>query len=153
MLNDENLMRQCLKLGRIALANGDAPVGSLIVRKGEIIAEGIEAVKLKKDPTAHAEIVALRAACKKLATIDLGDCTLYTNVEPCWMCSYAIRQTKISRVIFGSRNEKVGGFSSKFQVLIDENLKLPLPQIAGEVLREECDLLLAEFHKTKETKK
>ena len=146
-------MRRCLKLGRIALENGDAPVGSLIVQNDEIIAEGIEAVKSKNDPTAHAEIVAVRAACEKLATLDLSDCSLYTNIEPCWMCAYAIRQTQIKRIVFGSRNKKVGGFSSKFQVLTDENLKLPVPQIKGEVLREECDLLLAECQKIKERKK
>ncbi len=146
-------MRHRLELGRIALKSGDAPVGSVIVKNGEIIAEGIETVKLKKDPTAHAEIETVRAACEKLKTLDLSDCVLYTNVEPCWMCAYAIRQTRISRVVFGSRNEKVGGFSSKFKVLSDENLKLPPPEITADVLIEECELLLAEFQKRKETKK
>ena len=145
-------MRRCLELGRVAMTNGDAPVGSLIVRNGEIIAEGIEAVRLKKDPTAHAEIVAVRAACEKLDTLNLSDCSLYTNVEPCWMCAYTIRQTQIERVVFGIRNEKVGGFSSKFQILTDENLKLPLPKIVGNVLNQESELLLNEFQKIKETK-
>ncbi len=146
-------MRRCLALGRIAMTNGDAPVGSLIVRNGEILAEGIEAVRLKKDPTAHAEIVAVRAACKKLDTLNLSDCILYTNVEPCWMCAYAIRQTQIECVVFGIRNKKVGGFSSKFKVLTDENLKLPLPKIVGNILSQESKLLLNEFQKIKETKK
>ena len=153
MSNDEKFMRRCLELGRIAMANGDAPVGSLIARNGEIVAEGIEAVKSKKDPTAHAEIVAVRAACEKLQSLDLSDWSLYTNVEPCWMCSYAIRQTQIERVVFGVRNEKIGGFSSKFQVLTDENLKLPLPKIIGGVLGEESEFLFTEFQKIKETKK
>jgi tRNA(adenine34) deaminase len=134
------------------LENRDAPVGSLIMRNGEIIAEGIESVKAKNDPTAHAEIVAIRAACDQLQTLDLSDYVLFTNVEPCWMCAYAIRQTQIKRIVFGIRNEKIGGFSSKFQVLTSENLKLPLPDINGGILREESNLLLTKFQKTKETK-
>ena len=142
-------MKLCLALAAEAQDKGDAPVGSLIVRNGEIVAEGVEAVKFKNDPTAHAEIEAVRAACKKLRTLDLSDCVLYTNVEPCWMCSYAIRQTRISRVCFGSRNLKVGGISSKFAVLLDENLELPKPLIKAEILLEECEGLLAEFRKKK----
>ncbi len=145
MTIDEQMMRRCLELGKLALDNGDAPVGSLIVKNGEIIAEGIESVKAKNDPTAHAEIEAVRAACGKLEMLDLSDCVLYTNVELCWMCSYAIRQTQIGRVVFGSRNEKVGGFSSKFKVLRDENLKMPPPEIVADILREECEMLLTEF--------
>ncbi len=150
MTIDEEMMCRCLELGKNALENGDAPVGSLIVRNGEIIAAGLESVKLKNDPTAHAEIEALRVACEKLKTLNLSNCVLYTNVEPCWMCSYAIRQTQISRIAFGSRNEKIGGFSSKFQVLLDENLKMPGPKIEAEILHEECELLLIEFQKRRE---
>ncbi len=146
-------MRRCLELGRVALANGDAPVGSLIVQNDKVICGSNEAVKRKKDPTAHSEIEVIRAACEKSETLDLSDCVLYTNVEPCWMCAYAIRQTQIKRVVFGSRNEKVGGFSSEFKILLDDNLKLPLPEIDAEVLREECDALLTEFQKRKETEK
>lgn len=147
MSSDEDLMRRCLELGRIALENGDAPVGSLIVFDGRVIAEGIESVKSKNDPTAHAEIEAVREACRKLETLDLSGGTLYTNVEPCWMCSYAIRQTQIGKVVFGSRNVKVGGASSKFAVLRDENLKPPKPLIEAGILRQECERLLAEFQK------
>lgn len=122
-LNDEDLMRRCLELGRIATRKGDAPVGSLIVSDGRIIAEGIESVKSKNDPTAHAEIEAIREACRKLNRLDLSGATLYTNIEPCWMCSYAIRQTRIGKVVFGSRNVETGGASSKFVVLRHEKLK------------------------------
>lgn len=152
MSGDEILMRRCLELGRIALENGDAPVGSLIARNGEIVAEAIEAVKRKNDPSAHAEIEAVRAACAKLETLALRGCVLYTNIEPCWMCSYAIRQTGISRVAFGSPNKKIGGFNSEFRVLLDENLKLPPPEITAEILIEECNLLLAEFQNKRRQK-
>jgi tRNA(adenine34) deaminase len=147
MAIDEEMMRRCLELGRIALDKGDAPVGSVLVMNGQIIAQGIEAVKAQNDPTAHAEIEAIRLACDRLQTLDLPSCILYTNIEPCWMCSYAIRQTRIGRVVFGIRNEKVGGFSSKFQVLTDENLKLPLPRIQAGLLQEECELLFAEYQR------
>ena len=145
MTIDEKMIRRCLELGKIALDNGDAPVGSLIVKNGKIIAEGIESVGAKNDPTAHAEMEAVRIACGKLKTLDLSDCILYTNIEPCWMCSYAIRQTQIGRIVFGSRNEKIGGFSSGFKVLLDENLKMPLPKIEAEIQSEDCELLLTEF--------
>lgn len=126
---DEQMMNRCLELANLAAESGEAAVGSIVVRNDEIIAEGIESVKLDNDPTAHAEIEAVRLACKKLHTLDLSECALYTNVEPCWMCSYAIRQTRIGRVVFGSRNTRIGGFSSKFQILADENLRMPVPNI------------------------
>lgn len=126
---DQQMMRRCLELAKIAAENGDASVGSIIIKNGKIIAEGIERVKSQNDPTAHAEIEAVRFACRATKTLDLSECILYTNIEPCWMCSYAIRQTKICRIVFGSPNEKIGGFSSKFQILLDENLKMPFPEI------------------------
>lgn len=138
-------MRQCLDLARVASEQGDSPVGSLIVKDGRVVARGIEAVKARSDPTAHAEVEALRSACERLRTLDLSGSVLYTNVEPCWMCSYAVRQTRIARVVFGLRDEKVGGFSSKFRVLVDDALKLPLPEIEAEILHEECRLLLVEY--------
>lgn len=147
MTTDEEMMRLCLDLARVASETGDSPVGSLIVKDGRIISRGVEAVKARSDPTAHAEVEALRSACESLRTLDLSGSVLYTNVEPCWMCSYAIRQTRITRVVFGLRNEKVGGFSSKFRVLVDPELKLPLPDIEAEMLHEECRLLSAEFQR------
>lgn len=129
MKTGAELMDRCFELGGIARESGDAPVGSLIVKNHEIVAEGAESVKLKLDPSAHAELEAVRRACSALKTLDLSGCTLYTNVEPCWMCSYAIRQTRISRVVVARRNESIGGISSDFKVLLDKNLKMPLPSI------------------------
>ena len=153
MTADEEMMRQCLDLARVALEKGDSPVGSLIVKNGRIVARGIEAVKARSDPTAHAEIEALRSACERLRTLDLSGSVLYTNVEPCWMCSYAIRQTQIARVVFGFRNEKVGGLSSKFRVLVDDALKSPLPEIEAEILHEESRLLLVEYRRRNQRQK
>jgi tRNA(adenine34) deaminase len=153
MMTDEEMMRRCLDLARVASEKGDFPVGSLILQDGRIVARGIEAVKVSNDPTAHAEIKALRSACERFRTLDLSGCVLYTNVEPCWMCSYAIRQTRIARVVFGLRNEKVGGVSSKFRVLVDDALKLPLPEIEAEILHEECRLLLIEHQRRNQRQK
>lgn len=152
-MTDEDLMRRCLELGGEALAVGDAPVGSLIVKRGEIIAEGIEAVKSKKDPTAHSEIEAIRAACEKLHTLNLNDCDLYTNVEPCVMCAFAIRQTGIQRIVFGISNNEVGGANSKFAVLSDTGFpaKFAPPEICGGVLLEECEALRQRFEKVKKS--
>ena len=146
-------MRRCLDLGRVALERGDSPVGSMIVKNGRVVSRCVEAVKSRSDPTAHAEVEALRSACESLRTLDLSGCVLYTNVEPCWMCSYAIRQTRIARVVFGLRNDKVGGLSSKFRVLVDDALKLPLPEIEAEVLHEECRLLLIEHQRENQRQK
>lgn len=127
------MILRCKELAKLAATKGDAEVGSVIVNSGKIIAEGIESVKAEKDPTAHAEIIAVRLACQTLNTLDLSDCILYTNVEPCWMCSYAIRQTKISQIVFATQNEKVGGISSEFRVLVSENLKMPIPEIENYI--------------------
>lgn len=145
MTTDDVFMRHCLALARIAAQHGDAPVGSVLVMDGQIIAEGIESVLQKNDPTAHAEIGAVRPACLKLKTLNLTGSVLYTNVEPCWMYSYAIRQTGISRVVFGTSHVDVGGVYSAFPVLRDRRLPMPLPQIEDGSLLNECDQLLAEF--------
>jgi tRNA(adenine34) deaminase len=154
MMSDEDFMRRCLLLGRSALDSGDAPVGCVIVLEGKIIAEGIEAVKSKPDPAAHAEIEAVRAACERLKTLDLSGATVYTNVEPCVMCSFAIRQTGISRVVFGISNNEVGGVNSKFAVLTDANFpaKFPPPEIQAGILAEDCENLWRDFQqKTSES--
>ena len=145
MTSPEQSMQRCLELGRIAASHGDAPVGSVIVRDGQIIAEGIEAVRSNNDPTAHAEIEAIRAACRDLATLDLTGSILYTNVEPCWMCAYAIRQTRISTVIFGTSNTEVGSVHSSVAVLIDARVAMPVPHVEAGLLRDECDQLVAAY--------
>jgi tRNA(adenine34) deaminase len=115
-------MRRAVALARIARANGDTPVGSLVVRKGRIIAEGFEVVKKHMDISGHAELIVTRNACSELQTLDLSGCTLYSTAEPCFMCSYAIRQTRISKVIIGGRASKAGGISSQHPILTDAQI-------------------------------
>jgi tRNA(adenine34) deaminase len=137
-------MQRCIELAKLARQHGDTPVGSLILRDGKILAEGIEGVKTRLDPTAHAEIQAIREGCRTLASLDLSGCILYTTAEPCWMCSYAIRKTRISRVVIGVLIASVGGVSSKHPILTEEiALWAPPPGITSGVMRAECEKLRA----------
>ena len=137
---DEGYMRRAIALARIALANGDTPVGSLVVHKRKIIGEGFEAVKKHMDVSGHAELIAIRNACSALQTFDLSGCTLYSTAEPCFMCSYAVRQTRISQVIIGRPTPTVGGISSHHPILIDAQIPgwgKP-PDIVSGFLEAEC---------------
>ncbi len=96
-------------------------MGSLVLRDGQIIAEGVEGVKAQMDVTAHSEIIAVRKACAVLGTLDLSGTTLYTTTEPCLMCSYAIRQTRISQVVIENRTENGGGVTSQYPILSDSS--------------------------------
>jgi tRNA(adenine34) deaminase len=137
----ETYMRLCLKLAGIAGQRGEVPVGSVIVRGGAVIAEGIEAVRAQHDITHHAEMAAIRRTCEILQTLDLSGCALYTNAEPCFMCSYAIRSCRIDTVVFGAPVNTVGGFSSCFPVLSTNAIRNwgPPPKIIRGILREECE--------------
>lgn len=140
----DHFMLRCIELGRIAGQNGDTPVGSIIVCEGQIIAEGIESVKERMDLTAHAEVEAIRAACRRLQSFDLRGCSLYTTAEPCWMCSYAIRWTHISQVVIGTPVPHVGGATSRYPILTDSKAECwpELPLVTWSSLREECESLM-----------
>lgn len=138
-------MQRCLALARRALAAGDVPVGSLLVRDGHVIAEGYERTRARLDPTAHAEVEALRAACATLGTLDLSGATLYTTVEPCVLCAYAIRATRIQRVVFGACAGTLGGVTGPCPILTNTATiagSAP-PTVVGGILAEECERLLA----------
>jgi tRNA(adenine34) deaminase len=113
----KSFMHRCLELAGTATSRGEAPVGAVLVRDGVIIAEGIEGVRASHDIACHAEMEAIRRACVSLQTRDLSGCVLYTNAEPCFMCSYAIRACRIGTVVFGTSNDAVGGLSSPFPIL------------------------------------
>jgi len=115
-------MSRCRTLARQARRHGEAAVGSVIVRRGRLLAEAAEAVKTLCDPTAHAELLAIRAACQRLGSLELADSVLYTTAEPCWMCAYAIRRTGIGKVVIARPVPTVGGISSAHPILT-----LPLP--------------------------
>ena len=127
-------MRRCVELARLALATGDTPVGSVVVRAGTVVGEGIEAVHARNDVTAHAEIQALRAASAHVGSPDLTGCTLYTTVEPCVMCAYAIRLARIALVVSGTRASRTDGDVDGHEVLTNPRI-LPT-RVPPAVLRD-----------------
>jgi tRNA(adenine34) deaminase len=139
-------MQHCLTLARRALAAGDIPVGALVVRDGHVIGEGYECTSARLDPTAHAEVEALRAACISLGTLDLSGATLYTTVEPCVLCAYAIRHARIQRVVFGANAGTLGGVTGPYPLLTSAMVIAggSPPALEGGLLTGECERLLAE---------
>jgi tRNA(adenine34) deaminase len=140
----ERYIRRCIELARQALLTNDTPVGSLIVRGDHIIAESAEAVRGCGDVTAHAEIQALRAAFVRLDSRDLTGCTLYTSVEPCVMCAYAIRLARVSVVVSGARPPDASSTVSGQTVLSDASIlpSHPSPLLIRDVLAPECRAVL-----------
>ena len=135
-------MRRCLELAEIALIAGNIAVGAVVACDGVIIAEASEELPNGLDVTAHAEILAVKRACIALNSTDLTDCTLYTTAEPCWMCSYTIRETGIQRVVYGTKTTDVGGLSTEYPLLSAaiEVWGNP-PEIIGGILADECEAI------------
>ena len=142
----ETNMRHCLALGRAALEAGEIPVGAMVVRGTEVLGEGLEAVRRHLDPSAHAEILAIRAACQRLQSLDLSGCTLYTTVEPCVLCAFAVRRAGVSRVVYGVPAGQAGGLTSRYSLLSDLELTgwPEPPEVIAGVLARECRALLDE---------
>ena len=139
----ERYIRHCIELAQRTLLTDDSPVGSLIVRGDQVIAEGIEAVRGLCDVTAHAEIQALRTAFVQLKSRDLTGCTLYTSVEPCVMCAYAIRLARVSIVVSGTRPADTSTRVNGQTVLSDASIlpSHPVPLVIRAVLENECRAL------------
>jgi len=137
----ERHMRRCIELARQAVTSGDTPVGSLIVDGDDLVSEGVEAVRARHDATAHAEMEALRTAFARRHSRDLTGCTLYTSVEPCIMCAYAIRLARISVVVCGARGGDGRQAVSGHIVLTDERVapNRPPPVVIRDVLVQECE--------------
>lgn len=142
----ETHMRHCLALGRAALEAGEIPVGAMVVRGAEILGEGLEAVRRHLDPSAHAEILAIRAACQRLQSLELSGCTLYTTVEPCVLCAFAVRRVGVSHVVYGAPAGQAGGLTSRYSLLSDLELTgwPEPPEVIAGVLARECRALLDE---------
>jgi tRNA(adenine34) deaminase len=139
-MNATMYMRRCLELAEIAALAGDTPVGALVVRGDEVVAEGVERTRAALDPSAHAEVEAIREACQHLGTLDLRGCSLYSTVEPCVLCGYAIRRTGIAHVVYGVPAGQAGACTSSYAILSDRDLEgwPPLPAVTGGVLADEC---------------
>lgn len=127
-LQDLQMMERCLEVARLGAKKGELPFGALIVSRGQVIAEAINRVSSESDVTRHAELVALSAAQKVLKRKRLQDCTLYSIVEPCPMCSFSSREARIGRVVFALSSPVMGG-CSKWDVLKDDGLSNKLPEV------------------------
>jgi tRNA(adenine34) deaminase len=139
-------MRRCLALGHAALEAGEVPVGALVVRGDVVLGEGYEGVRTLLDPSAHAEVQAIRAACRSLGSVNLSGCTVYSTVEPCVLCAYVIRRAGVSRVVYGVPAGQAGGSTSRYAILQDAALAgWPVtPEIVSGILADECLALLQE---------
>jgi tRNA(adenine34) deaminase len=142
--NDERWMREALDQARAALDHDDVPIGAVVVHDGRVIGHGHNERELLGDPTAHAEMQALRAAAAALGSWRVLDSTLYVTLEPCAMCAGAIVLSRIPRVVYGTVDPKAGAAGSVLDVLADERLN-HRPQVVGGVLGQECGALLREF--------
>ena len=149
MQNSEELMRLAIDVAKSATRTGDVPVGAIVINSdGVLIGKGFNEREANNDPTAHAEIVAIRSAASRLQNSRLDGCTLVVTLEPCAMCAGAIAQSRISKVIFGAWDEKAGAVGSIWDVLRDPRSIFKVEVNAG-VLKEECAELLTEFFKDK----
>ncbi len=137
-------MRRALALAREAEAAGEVPVGAVIVREGAIVAEGWNQPIRAHDPSAHAEMIALRAAGQALGTYRLTDTTLYVTLEPCAMCAGAMVHARVRRLVFGATDPRAGAAGSVFNLVQHAALNHRIECSAG-VLAEECGALLREF--------
>ena len=149
MQNNEELMRAALDVARIASQTGDVPVGAIVINaEGVVIGKGFNEREANNDPTAHAEVVAIRNAAARLQKSRLDGCTLIVTLEPCAMCAGAIAQSRISKVIFGAWDEKAGAVGSVWDVLRDPRSIFKVEVTSG-VLESECAELLTNFFKVK----
>ena len=142
-------MRDAIAIASAATNTGDIPVGAIVINKdGIVIGKGFNEREANNDPTAHAEIVAIRNAASRLQNSRLDGCTLIVTLEPCAMCAGAIAQSRISRVIFGAWDEKAGAVGSVWDVLRDPRSIFKVEVTAG-ILEKECAALLKDFFSDK----
>jgi len=138
-------MREALKEAENSFSNEEVPVGAVVVKEGAIIGRGSNRKEALNDPTAHAEIIAITAAANSIGDWRLEGCILYSTLEPCLMCAGAIIQARVSRVVYGAKDEKFGVFGSVIDIR-DEKWNWKFKVISG-VLKEESAALLKEFFK------
>lgn len=137
-------MREALDQARAAASHGDVPVGAVVVHEGRVIARAHNERELRGDPTAHAEVLALRAAADAVGGWRLDGCTLYVTLEPCVMCAGAMQQSRIDRVVFGAPDPKGGATGTLYNVAADPRLNHEVDVTHG-VLAEESSRLLSDF--------
>ena len=145
MTNDfSNFMRIALEQAQLAASIGEVPVGAVVARENKIISSAHNRMEADKDASAHAEILAIRAASKELANWRLEDCVLCVTLEPCTMCLGAIKQARIPTVVFGASDPRLGACGSLYDLSIDPR-NGPVPRIISGFEQEKCSALLKDF--------
>ena len=139
-------MKEALKEAKKALAIEEVPVGAVIVKDGKIIARAHNIKETKKDATCHAEILAIKKACKKLESWRLIDCEMYVTLEPCSMCAGALINSRIKKLYIGTTDEKTGACGSILNLLEDYKFNHKI-EVEKNVLQDECEALLKTFFK------
>ncbi len=147
---DKDLMREALELAQVAAVSGEVPVGAVVVQDRQVLGRGHNRTLADTDPTAHAEIVALREAAKTLGNHRLNEATLYVTLEPCAMCVAALAEARISRIVFGAYDDKAGACGSALDLADDGSLSHVM-EINGGLLAEEGAALLTAFFEARRT--
>lgn len=144
----QRFMLQAFLLAEKAYEEGEVPVGAVVVHNQAIIGKGYNQVERLNDPTAHAEMIAISAACDTLSNKYLSECTLYVTLEPCVMCSGAAVWSKLKRIVFGAMDEQAGGCGSRFNITDNKVLNHRVEIIQG-VMEADCEHLLKNFFRNK----
>jgi len=145
---DAAWMRVALEQARIAAQAGEVPVGALVTKDGEIVGQGHNRNLLDSDPSAHAEIVALREAAARLGNHRLGGCEMFVTIEPCVMCAGALIHARLARLVYGASDPKAGAVASVLQVLNHPGLNHKM-EVKSGVLADECSAVLQTFFRSK----
>ena len=146
MVNHERWMEHALREAELAYKRKEVPIGAVIVQKDRIIGKGYNQVETLRDPTGHAEIIAITAAAAHLGNHRFEKCTLYVTVEPCAMCAGAILLARISTVVFGASDAKAGACGSLFNIVQDKRLNHQV-ELVGGVMEAKCGGILKDFFK------
>ncbi|WP_286262317.1 tRNA adenosine(34) deaminase TadA [Thalassotalea atypica] len=149
---DKLLMRHAMGLAKKAEQHNEIPVGAVVVANGEIIGEGFNQSIMLNDPSAHAEMIAIREAGKTLENYRMLDCTLYVTLEPCPMCAGLLVHSRIKRIVYGCKDEKTGAAGSVFNLVNSDRLNHTIDTTSG-VLGEECSAMLSAFFKKRRQEK
>ncbi len=146
MSDDNYFMKQALIEAKKAYKIDEVPIGAVVVYKGEIIGRGYNKREKNQDPTAHAEMIAIKNAAKRLGDWRLEDCIIYVTVEPCLMCAGAIQKARIKKLVYGTESDKDGAFGTLIDVLQNEELNHQLEVTSG-IMAKESQKLLKDFFK------
>ena len=150
-MDDIHFMEEAIKEARKAFEKDEPPVGAVIVKDGDIIARGHNLRESLQDPTAHAEMLAIRAAASKLGRWRLSDCALYVTLEPCIMCAGAMVLARLGRLVYGANDPKAGAVDSLMSLVSDPRLNHQIVVKSG-VLAEECGDMLRDFFSSRRQK-